>query len=255
MLGKDLSEALSGISDDKIEAAAHVVPGSRRHIWIRVAACAAVLAILLTMFFWSNETGTEDGKDRLVAMPGALKAYACDLDKVETGELDKYELDSTKPFLYAIHIPAMNVTNIGSPITFCVQETYFENAEITFEISADYENFCKKQTLKNGESIRFRKVPYKEIQADIGEKGNFFLDILILADGEIVGYGVVSFCFYFGNATFAFEFKTVCYPYVDGERQDISEAYVREQIEAYKQSKVHGEGYEIIRQFYENDEK
>lgn len=253
MLGRKLSEALSNISDEKIEAAAGITPKSSRHIWVRVAACAAVLALLLTALLWPNETITDDGKGELVVVPGVLKAYACDLEEVAAEEKEKYELDSTKPFMYAIHIPALNI-DVGSPITFYVPETYFENAEITFEISSNYENFCKKQTLKNGDSIRFKKVPYKEIQADIGEKGNFYLDIIILADGKIVGYGVISFCFYFYNATFAFEFKTVCYPYVDGELQDISEAYVLEQIEAYKQSKVHGEGYEVIHQFYESIE-
>lgn len=53
MLGKDLSEALGGIADDKIEAAANMAPAHRRSTWVRVAACAAVLAILIgAMLFW-----------------------------------------------------------------------------------------------------------------------------------------------------------------------------------------------------------
>ena len=53
MLGKDLSEALCGIAEDKIEAAAQVAPESHRPLWVRAAACAAVLAILIgAVLFW-----------------------------------------------------------------------------------------------------------------------------------------------------------------------------------------------------------
>lgn len=63
MLGKNLSEALSDISDDKIEAAAHVVPKSRRHIWVRIAACAAVLALLVGLVYFAP------GKPQVVPDP------------------------------------------------------------------------------------------------------------------------------------------------------------------------------------------
>lgn len=53
MLGKDLSEALGGITDDKIEAAANLAPAHRRPIWIRAAACAVVLALLVGLVYFA----------------------------------------------------------------------------------------------------------------------------------------------------------------------------------------------------------
>lgn len=53
MLGKDLSEALGGIADDKIEAAMHMQKVSRKPRWIRVAACAAMLALLVTVVYFA----------------------------------------------------------------------------------------------------------------------------------------------------------------------------------------------------------
>ena len=85
------------------------------------------------------------------------------------------------------------------------------------------------------------------IFAEVGDGGEFYLDIMIYADGILVGYGVVSFCFC-GPVSYAYEFSTVCYPLLDGEYQNISTEYVMEQIEAYKQAKVPGEGANYIRQ-------
>ena len=54
MLGKDLSEALSGIADDKIEAAANMTPVRyHRPTWARFAACAALVAVLIGVVYFA----------------------------------------------------------------------------------------------------------------------------------------------------------------------------------------------------------
>ena len=77
MLGKDLSEALGGIGDDKILAAMKVYEKKRRRrgIIYRAAAMAAMLAILLTAALWPRRS--EDGE--LIIAPGVVRVYAYDL--------------------------------------------------------------------------------------------------------------------------------------------------------------------------------
>ena len=217
----------------------------------RVAACAAVLAIVLTALLWPADNGMNE--NAIISEPGILKAYACELDEVDAKELEKFELDSNTPFLRAIGSPFAETSSFGLPLTFQMPGDYFDGAEVTFEVSSDYENFCPKQTLQNGESIYFKNIPHKEIWADIGIKGSFYLNVVIYADGNVVGYGIVSFCFY--SAFYAYEYKTVCYPLVDGKYQDVTEEYVWQQIEQYKQSKPYGEGYAIVQQIFEDARK
>ena len=94
MLGKDLSEALGGIADDKIEAAANLVPVHRRSVWVRVAACAAVLAVLVIGVFFapvvSQKVPDGTGGSQIVQKPMfGIQVYAADglmdIDK-ETNE-------------------------------------------------------------------------------------------------------------------------------------------------------------------------
>ena len=164
--------------------------------------------------------------------------------------MEQYELDSNKPFLRAIGSPFVESPGFGLPLTFHIPQDYFGAAEVTFEISSQYEDFCKKQTIQNGKSIYFKDIPFREILADVGTEGSFYLDIVIYADGNVVGYGIVSFCFY--RAFYAYAFKTVCFPLSDGAYQSVSEEYVWQQIEEYKQSQPYGEGYAIVRQIFED---
>ena len=83
MLGKDLSQALSDISDDKIEAAANYAPKGRRQLWVRVAACAAVLALLVTGAFFApgvpQEVPDGTGGTQIVRKPMlGVQVYAAD---------------------------------------------------------------------------------------------------------------------------------------------------------------------------------
>ena len=67
MLGKDLSEAMGGIADEKIMDAMQAYEKKKGHgnLWFRVAAVAAMLAIVLTVTLWprlfrcSNAASTE----------------------------------------------------------------------------------------------------------------------------------------------------------------------------------------------------
>lgn len=260
MLGKDLSEAMSGISDDKIEAAAHVAPRSRRHIWIRVAACAAVLALLLTALLWPASEATNG---EIIETPGILKVYACDLKTTSEDALGEYELTANEFSWRAVWGATIqdahyDVPHFGRPITFQMPKDYYGTGEVTFCVSSEMEGFCKETVLANGEVFYLTKQVDAMTKHNIWKKyaeQDFYLDIIIYVDGKIAGYGVMSFYMNGSNAyCYAYKCATVCFPLVDGQLQDISEEYAWQKINEYKQAQPEGQGAEFFRKLHENDE-
>jgi hypothetical protein len=240
MLGKDLSEALSGIADDKIEAAANMTPvRHHRPTWVRFVACAAVLAILISaVLFWPGETMTEDGQ--IIAVPGVLKVYAAAQELTDQSDVVYVApiggvIGSEK----AIWAPFTSVAGFGIPLTFSVPESLWGNVVITFDITAEHGYFLDKktnpqnlgsnETLNNGDKVYWRGESILDIADTVGENGVFYIDVIIRADGRIVGCGVISLV-YQKYACMAYSLATVGYPLVDGDFQDISEAVVLEHI-------------------------
>lgn len=240
MSGKDLSEAMGGIADEKIESAIHAYEkkGTRRNVWFRVAAVAATLAIVLTAAFWPRQS--KNGE--IITAPGIMKVYGYDWEENQDVDvLKKYELTSNEDYFMMISNDYMSL-NWKSPFTFQVPEDYFADAEVTFDVSCEYKDFCDDITVGNGKGIVFDSwevgKPLRAIRKDVGADGSFYLDIVIRADGNIVGYGVIAFCFYQdGLACKASWFETVCFPLVNGQYQDVSEEYVWSQIANCKQEK------------------
>ena len=239
MLGKDLSAAMNGIGDDKIVAAMQVYEKKKGHrnLWLRVASVAAALAIILTAAFWPRKA--ENGE--IITAPGIMRVYGYDWEESQNIDaLEKYELTSNEDYFRMIYFAPLSL-NMKSSFTFEVPEEYFADAEVTFDISCEYKEFCDDITVDNGKGIVFDSwelvKPLHEIGKEVGN-GNFYLDIVIRADGNIVGYGVIAFCFYKdGLACKAYWFNTVCFPLIDGEYQNVSEEYVWEQIAQCKQDK------------------
>lgn len=251
MLGKNLSEALSDISDDKIEAAANYAPKGRRQLWVRVAACAAVLALLLTYLLWPTAPIAKVGE--IIAVSGVVKAYACDLEDVDATKLDAYELTEGVNSIRPVWCPVVNWLSSGIPLSFQVPDDCYGSANITMDIIVDYGEFYiwdngkqifvgDTMTIDNGETIFWGAFDDRKVVVDnVGLNGNFYADIIIRADDQTVGYGVITFLYtedrslplYFVEGFVAFSF-----PMVDGELQDVSEEYVRERIEEYKQKNV-----------------
>lgn len=240
MLGKDLSEAMGGIADEKIMGAMQAYEKKKGHgnLWLRVASVAAALAIVLTAAFWPRRT--ENGE--IITAPGIMRVYGYDWEENQDVDvLKKYELTSNEDYFMMISNDYMSV-NWKSPFTFQVPEDYFGDAVVTFDVSCKYKEFCDDITVDNGKGIVIDSwevgEPLRAIREEVGADGNFYLDIVIRADGNIVGYGVIAFCFYKdGQACKAYWFKTVCYPLVGGQYQGVSEEYVWEQIANCKQEK------------------
>lgn len=269
MLGKDLSEALGGVAEDKIEAAANVATKSRRHIWVRVAACAAVLAILLTTLLWPGQPKTENGQ--IVAMPGVLKAYACAVEEnAHPEQLKDYELTQG-----AVNL-ATNVWNpqcsivTGIPVLLWIQEPELSEHEITFQLRTNYgelydrtyvsrdvfhdpnamvvnkDAFLGKQTTLHNKALFYWEgyelldmCEGRTIGDVMDEIGPVYVEVIIRADEAIIGYAVFEmYSMDDKEPAFMVRLKAnTFYPKVDGQFQNVTEDYVCKAMEESKHKK------------------
>lgn len=264
---QELHEAFSTVhaSEDLMKEVLSVEMETKKTVngWVlarRAVACAAVLALLLTVFFWPGEVETEDGK--IIAAPGILRVYACDLETVATENLEEYawtENEFRWRAVWAVTVgDSGDLPSLGRPITFHMPEDYYGTAEITFSVSSKTEGFCKETKLNNDEVFYLTKqvdfLTKLKICEENAEK-DVYLDIIIYADGKIAGYGVMSFYMNYSNGCcYAYKCATVCFPMVDGEVQDVSEEYVWQKIAEYKQAQPDGQGAEFFSKLHENIE-
>lgn len=262
MSGKDLSEAMGGITDEKIEGAIHAYEkkGIRRNVWFRVAAVAAMLAIVLTVTLWPRRT--ENGE--IITAPGIMRVYGYELGSgTEIENMISYELTDSVVAHTEGYTFAMNRL-YGLPMTLQVSEEAFAGKEITLDVSVDHGGFYgdihsekyktdKKDTVaslpdvdfgnqftvENGETIFWRTREVVEEAEKAGMHpydyletiGNVIhVEVIIRADGHIVGYTVVDI--HYKEGFFAACVKeTVSFPKVNGEFQYISEENVKQMIE------------------------
>ena len=255
---QDLQQAFSAVHvpEDTLQAvlqreATKKKGGHRPLVW-KLAACAAAIAILLTaLLFWP--AGSPGGDRQIVALPGVMKVYACEMDSVAKEDLEKYAITDERGYFATIHIPGTSAS-FQIPISFVISEEYWGECEITFRTVSEYEGFFQNLTITNGNSVNLKSHEMANSVASVynqvGANGEFFVDIIVYADEKIVGYGVLSFCFVDGSC-YAYQFFTECFPMVDGEMQDISMEYIQKEMCAYKQAQKPGEGAEYIRHVLE----
>ena len=270
MLGEELSRALSDISDDKIEAAMENRPVHRKW-WPGVVAAAAVLALILTAALWprGEEPGqqlgsqptqptqtptapTETKGKELVQLAGALKMYTYHQENLTEEELKQYEVtDAIKeydnPWLeFRPHTPIR--------FTFGLQDHIYEGADIRLKLYTPYGAFAVADVEtgergvagKNAETRMYDLVcwhPYEDLEAlkESKNPGPLYLRILIYADGQLAGFGLVELgCNYILDGWYYavnfIRFVTVCYPKVDGQFQDVTEEDIMDLIAEYEQS-------------------
>ena len=276
MLGRDISEALGGIAEDKIEAAAKAA-GKGRNVWRSVAAVAAMVALVVAVFavlpkVWEEKPQLglptfgvsgeqtlptdqvlETMPQKFFAAPGILKVYGSSKVDATEEELKQYEMtDGIGSYGEVITIGGG--ISKGISLLFRFPEDYFGESKISFVVSADYGRFLtadrtSKETVvvENGGIIWWKYGSLKEIEEN--REGRFYANVIIYADGKAVGYGIIDFCYGIDNFNapifWTTSFTTVCYPLVDGEYQDVTEEYLWEQIAEYKKMKYE-EGEKIL---------
>ena len=244
MLGEELSRALSDISDDKIEAAAGIVPKSRNHIWLRVAAVAAVVALVMTWMLWPGKPDTPED-DGVVKAPGMLKVYAFDLTSGEDlDDCERHVLEEGKETEYiGIWASGVSMMPVGLPILLELEEESYSAYKITFDVTSEHGDFTRKYinaatyedawlgkqfVIENGETIYWKNREKGKTGKIIDDKG--YVDIIIRADGHIIGYTVIKIVrTHPAHSAFAAVLvKNVMFPMDNGEFQQIGEDYVRE---------------------------
>lgn len=242
--------------------------GSVLGIVRRVAACAAVLALLIgAIFFWPSEGNYVTG-------PGLITVRAHAVDEAGNATVESVILEEgiIVPMEYT-YDPAVSVLSksLGLPFQFSVLGEEYADQEITFEIwlsSGDFEHLeyltefsdyflgfddsvdsydiLKARylgghfTIPNNKTIYWlstghvfddekREIQYVEMDTD-----RAFVDIVIRADGHIVGFAVIEICDMDVENRFVYNtrmLKSISFPQVDGHFQKISEKYVKEQIQ------------------------
>lgn len=269
MKSEHFSEALENISEPYIDNAARAYDTAakkrRRSRRIFRAACAAVLALaLLTGAF-----GLLGQEDEFVAVPGVLRVYAYDLknaDGADVSEVEKYALEEGVVFVDGFWGPLMGNSQ-GIPITFMATEESIKDATITFDLTLNYgelavncgeqsgfdlENSGKQCIVENGRTVYWTGNELLGIYADYAPNvqdlsefdemliglGEVYMDVVMKADGHIVGCAVIQFvCTEELGAEFSAKLvKTLFYPPVNGEFQEISEAYVQKMLVEFKAS-------------------
>ena len=244
-----LFDAVSGIDDELIaEAAApKVLPFTKRIL--RVAAIAAVIAILMTALLWPDHN--------YITNKNILKVYACDVSDAEGEKPDEATLLNGVNTVswHCICDPGFNA-NPYLPFTFSFPEDYFPGDEITFDIYADFdglwrytqnddpdilasigmERFGKTATIANNSTIFWECADSENLAAIVGDQGFFYISIVIRANNQIVGYGLISLQLSTEPIRTAktVDCVTVCFPAVEGKKQVVSNSYVWQQIEALK---------------------
>lgn len=265
MLGERICKALDEGADAYLESAMHVYERKKktRKTWLRVAACAAVLALLIgAMFFWP---ATEEN---YITGPGVLVVRAYETDEPTLSDENSVLLQEgiTVPMEYTYH-PGISWTEVGLglPFRFSIPEKEYVDEEITFEIwlsggdfrhldySFVFDNTADSYavaratflgdhfTIPNNKKLWWnrtrhvfddqnREVHYVELDTD-----RVFVDLILRADDHIIGYAVIEIVDV-GASRFGFTYhtcmlKSVSFPKVEGKYQTVSEAYVKKQFQ------------------------
>ena len=276
-----LSNAMGNIPDDMLMEAMEVKKHTGRKWILRVAACAAVLAILLTALLWPSE-------ENYITGPGLIKVYAHEIDEAGNVSIDSVVLEEGVEFTSTVVYDPTKSYRQHFPFSFMLDEDIYPGMDITMEVSTNAGIFYKNdpydpnmpalpailQIFGNYYGQHFTvgidKKLYWEPEgfdyaymAEQIQNGNLdfnnaykahdyvinpsFIDVIFRADKHIVGYCVIAIREINENddhpdREFSFELLTIVnFPEVDGRFQRVSEKYVKEQIES-----IHNEQKEDV---------
>lgn len=263
-----LIAALSDISGEKIADAASVYQRKRhtRTRWLRIAALAATIAIVLTAALWPRQ----EDEGHTITSPGFLKVYAYDLSSgVSIEDQEGYDLAENLVESPSAWFNGMN-TYIGLPLAFKLSDEVFENMVVTFDISVEHGSFWGDRstykydddkdgkhtydeldlgstfTIDNGECIFWHDKLIEE-EADalgvslvdyLASMGNLnFMDVIIKANDHIIGYAVIEIRNHKTLYTASVR-DVVIYFDENNTLIEVTEEYVREEIANCKTTKA-----------------
>ena len=231
----------------------------------RVAACAATVALVIGMvaLMWPGEEKTgnqlekptsgmtaapalptdvppETMPNTFFAAPGILKVYSYTQQSVPAEELEKYEIINGVSQYQPIWMEHTNAREIK--LTLCFPEDYYKGEKITFKVITPYGYYMgvngEAVEIENGKTSSWRPGNDLQNMKETFDPGAFCMCLLIYAGDRPVGFGLLELsCLTTPAGPYAVTlraFQTVCYPLLDGQFQDITEAYLWEQIAEYE---------------------
>lgn len=166
MRKQELKEAFSKLhaSDDVVTEVLDLNKnnkGHARHIWVRVAAAAAAVALVIGLAaLWPEEetpgaqlgTPTEGTtvatepsatmQKTFFAAPGILKVYAGDVKNMDAIQKEEQLLIEMEPSYKTAWSPIVNLLCAGVRLTLVVDEESLLEHEITYDISVNYGELC-----------------------------------------------------------------------------------------------------------------
>lgn len=262
MFEETWSKTMDDISESELESAMGFYYRKKKSItmWRRATAAAVALVILVTaLVLWPVNDEPE-----IIAMPGIIQAYACETSDPENGIVDiRHGLNiGANATQNTVLYPYMT-SDTGLGMTLKVEEKALLEHQISFDISCNYgvlyameESFLsglmgfgyamvsheQNLTIQNGEMFFWRRElpddyfydPEFSLQAMLEGESGLYMQVLIRADGNIVGFTVFEMIcmdqqMQFYGVTMR---ESVYYPKVDGQFQPITEEYVQEQIQS-----------------------
>lgn len=260
MNGESLSRALNSLPEEMIEAAMAPAPGRRRPLW-RPAACAAVLALaLLCGLFWPTGDGIKTAPGILTVTVYALDETNADgYSEIQLTEGISIPADKSWP----LHLSIMP----GLPVGLSIESEDYPAEDITFDITVEHGEYIN---WRNPDSEQMQWLPstfvssnntriYWSTSSDMYEDyesteyDQIYTDIIIYCGEDIIGYAVLRFDRIYSHELFeqspylesfypdenipvdvfkSVLVKSILFPKVNGEYQDISKAYVEECIKS-----------------------
>lgn len=260
-----MNAAMEQVTDDYLLEAEEYEKKSRP-TWVRFAAAAAVLALVIgAIAFWPA------GEQDYVTGPGLLAIRAYALNENEISEINSTVLEEgvELPWEYTWS-PVINVVSTGLPIKLEFSELEFEGAKISFDVEVSggsvFGEAVRLQdpvtgkyywsenpylgdtfTVENHTTLywQFYSTKYNIWKNEYTHgkpfvHGKSYLDIIIRADDYIVGYAVLEIYELSEDEAPTFRYKArvltiTSFPKVEGEYQSVSRRYVEKKFEEIHQ--------------------
>jgi hypothetical protein len=232
----EILEALNEISDAYILEAA--TPPRKKALTLRrgiafAAAAAAVLALVLSIPFLNTD-------NEIVTAPGVItvKAYSEDpVDPIEITMQEGYVYEISNRWFssyapgtgFTLNAPQQDDTQLTVQIT--------PSVGFLFSVQPAGRNYCRSLTVPNGSNISWCPVRLftehvEEDRAAAKDQSAVYLRLILLEDGNITGYAVVSILHSADNKDKLSLLQSVSFPKTDGKYQSITMKYVNAQMDA-----------------------
>lgn len=260
MNGEELSIHLGDLPEDLVWEAMECGRHSKRNAlpWRRLIACTAALALLIGVLFWDTTASSN-----VVTAPGILTIRAYAADAVTSEPLKK---GVKLPLSFNWNLATNRLP--GLPLRLILSEDSYPYMDISFSVSASEGSFYINlppasydptqfdpgkifsndgfQPLPNSsDDLQERQYPtslsvpngtqiyWQNItETDLFAGEHAYVDIIIWADDHIVGYAVVDI-YLADPASLSFGaaiLESISFPTINGEFQDISQAYVQREM-------------------------